>query len=319
LSDRTDGPIDDIVGGTARPFVDQPVTDVAAADRAAGAARRAWHLDPPRRLRVGMNAIYTAGDAVLRVGTPTVDATASIGLAEVLLEHGLHVPRPVRREVLAVDELQVTCWERIKAVDAPCDWHAVGAIVRRLHEIAPTEVPAAYPAPSPACFPWWNFDALLAATRDSIAAAPLEGLERAIARRRDWSRFGAGAGDDDAPATVLCHGDVHPGNVVMSAQGPVLLDWDLLCQAPPGWDHAPMMTWGERWGGTGQEYPRFADGYGRSFRGDGWAEAFAELRLVAATLMRVRAGRSDPAAAEEAVRRLRYWAGEPAAPPWRAQ
>ena len=60
-------------------------------------------------------------------------------------------------------------------------------------------------------------------------------------------------------------------------------------------------------------------GYGRSFRGDPLAEAVAELRLVAATLMRVRAGRSDAKAADEAALRLRYWRGEDDAPMWHAQ
>jgi hypothetical protein len=105
----------------------------------------------------------------------------------------------------------------------------------------------------------------------------------------------------------------------MADDGPVLIDWDLLCRAPAGWDHAPMMTWGERWGGTGAEYPAFAAGYGRSLRGDPWAEAFAELRLVAATLMRVRAASGDEVATVEARRRLRYWAGDPDAPAWRPQ
>ena len=47
--------------------------------------------------------------------------------------------------------------------------------------------------------------------------------------------------------------------------------------------------------------------------------AIAELRLVAATLMRLRAGRHDPAAMPEAQRRLAYWRGDPDAPTWRAQ
>ena len=80
-----------------------------------------------------------------------------------------------------------------------------------------------------------------------------------------------------------------------------------------------MMTWATRWGGLPGEYEAFAAGYGQSMRGDGQAEAIAELRLVAATLMRVLAGRRDPAAAAEAERRLRYWRGEPDAPQWTAQ
>ena len=54
-------------------------------------------------------------------------------------------------------------------------------------------------------------------------------------------------------------------------------------------------------------------------RGDPVAEAIAELRLVAATLMRVRAPQSNPSAYDEAELRLRYWRGEPDAPQWHAQ
>jgi Ser/Thr protein kinase RdoA (MazF antagonist) len=99
----------------------------------------------------------------------------------------------------------------------------------------------------------------------------------------------------DAPPVdrlVVCHGDVHPGNVIQSADGPVLLDWDLLCRGPAAWDHAPLMTWTERWGGEPGIYEAFAEGYGRSMRGDLVAQAIAELRLVAATLMRLLAARS---------------------------
>ena len=52
---------------------------------------------------------------------------------------------------------------------------------------------------------------------------------------------------------VACHGDVHPGNVLPTAEGPVLIDWDLRCRAPIGWDHCALMTWAERWDGAGLE------------------------------------------------------------------
>ena len=71
------------------------------------------------------------------------------------------------------------------------------------------------------------------------------------------------------------------------------------------------MTWTQRWGGDPGIYESFAEGCGISLRGDPVAEALAELRLVAATLMRVRAAhaRIQPAAAEAELR-LRYWRGE---------
>jgi hypothetical protein len=105
----------------------------------------------------------------------------------------------------------------------------------------------------------------------------------------------------------------------MVDDGPVLLDWDLLCWAPPGWDHGPMLTWADRWGGRPGEYEQFAEGYGRDLSGDPDTIAFAELRLVAATLMRVQAAMTNPDAAAEAQRRLAYWRGDPDAPPWTAQ
>ena len=118
---------------------------------------------------------------------------------------------------------------------------------------------------------------------------------------------------------VVCHGDVHPGNVVMTDDGPVLLDWDLLCAGPPGWDHAMLLRL-PIWGWPARVVRRRS----RPGTAGRWPtirrpSPIAELRLVAATLMRVRAGFADPLAAEEASRRLRFWRGDPDAPPWRAQ
>lgn len=293
-----------------RPYVDHPVTDVVAAGRAAGLAAREWGLGEPRLLRLGMNAIFVADEEILRVSSPTVDAIHSIDLARMLLDVGLRVAHPRRLEVVRTGGFDVTCWEHIAAVGEPIDWRVVGAMVCCVHGIGIDDVPSGYPVSTPAAFPWWDFDALIAETRDAIDPAALDGLLEALDRWQDWTEF------DD---TVLCHGDVHPGNVVMAVDGPVLIDWDLLCRAPAGWDHAPLMTWGDRWGGSGSEYTALSAGYGRSMLGEQSAEAFAELRLVAATLMRVRAGLADPDASTEASRRLRYWAGDPDAPAWRAQ
>jgi hypothetical protein len=80
-----------------------------------------------------------------------------------------------------------------------------------------------------------------------------------------------------------------------------------------------LLTLAERWGGSPAVYPAFAEGYGVSLAANGATRAFAELRNVAATLMRVRAGRTDPGAKGEAEWRLRFWRGDPDAPQWQAQ
>lgn len=296
-------------GPALRPFVDRPVGNDDDVARSARLAAVHWGLGEVELLRTGMNAVYAAGPVVVRVGRPTAPAEASLVLADRLVEAGVSVPRPARRDVVQSGDLVVTAWERVAEVPDPIDWRAVGAMVARVHRAGEGLVPPGYPCPSPASFPWWDFDRLLGDASADMDQPAVEGVSGVIERHRGWSDLGV-------ESSVVCHGDVHPGNVLQTAAGPVLLDWDLLCRAPRGWDHGPMMTLAERWGGVPGEYEAFAEGYGWSARGDEFSQAVAELRLVAATLMRVVAGRHDPTARIEAQRRLAHWRGDPDAPTW---
>jgi hypothetical protein len=291
-------------------YVERPVGDPEAAARAAMTAASSWGFDQPELVRAGMNAIFTAGPVVLRVSTPTAPAEVSLELAQFWHDRGVTVPRARRDDVVRVDGLSVTAWERIETTQRPVDWPRVGELVRRVHDTDPGSLPAGVPLPSPAVFPWWNFDSLLDRAGPGLDLDARKGLEAAIDRHRRWHEF---------DAVVVCHGDLHPGNVLMGADGPVLIDWDLLCLPPPGWDHGPMLLFADRWGGRPGEYDEFASGYGRSLADDPTTIAIAELRLVAATLMRVAASIDDPRARPEAERRLRYWRGDPDAPPWTPQ
>ena len=161
-------------------------------------------------------------------------------------------------------------------------------------------------------FGHWRFVALFDEVAPDLGGPERSALATVVERVSGWGETVAVA------PQVVCHGDVHPGNVLMSADGPVVIDWDMVCAAPAAWDHAALLTWEERWGGTPGLYASFAAGYGLDLRDDPLATVLAEGRLLAATLMRCRAGRTDPAAADEARRRLRYWLGDPAAPVWRA-
>lgn len=297
-------------GEAARAYVDEPVADLDAASRAARRAAAQWGLSEPQLLRASMNAIYEADDVVLRVSAPTVDASASLDLLGHLARVDVRVPVAARDEVVRLDGLSVTGWQRIEPAAAPIDWHGVGAMVRTVHGLDPAELPGSVPLPRPASFPWWDFDTLLERVGGVVDESARVGLVATIERHRDWRGF---------DGAVVCHGDVHPGNVMMTADGPVLIDWDLLCWAPPGWDHGPMATWASRWGGDPDDYEAFTAGYGRSLAHDEATLAFAELRLVAATLLRLATALRDPAAMPEAQRRLAYWRGDPDAPMWTAQ
>lgn len=295
-----------------RAFVDQRVADVDAAASVADIAAARWGLSRPVLLRHGMNVIFRSRDVVVRVASPSVHASCSIELARTLAEHGIPVAAPARPDVVEEAGLSATAWTYVASSGEPIDWRSVGSIVRRVHELSPSDLPATVPTPSPVAFPWWNFERLLTEVDVALDPAARSGIESTLELWAGWEEW-------DAADAVVCHGDVHPGNVIMTDDGPVLIDWDLLCLAPPGWDHAPLMPWTARWGGEPGIYEEFAEGAGGSMREDQNAAAFAELRLVAATLMRVKAGMVDPAARPEGQRRLAYWRGDADAPIWRAQ
>ena len=146
---------------------------------------------------------------------------------------------------MTVGDVAVTCWEYVITVAEAVDWREVGDIVHRVHSIAPDALPVDYPLASPRDLPWWDFETLLADTADLLDVPARAGIDDVLARRASWEQWEA-----DGVDHVVCHGDVHPGNVVMSTDGPILMDWDLLSSAPAGWDHAPLMTWTARWGGV---------------------------------------------------------------------
>ncbi|MGI9031382.1 MAG: aminoglycoside phosphotransferase family protein [Ilumatobacteraceae bacterium] len=290
-----------------RPFVDRGPGDPAAVAAAVDVAARRWGLPAPQPMRFGMNALFVADDVVLRVSRPTAPAAVAIELHAVLRAADVAVPVPAFPEAIVEGEQAVTAWERLRPVGGDADWRAVGEMVARIHAIDPADLPAAYPQPPCESFPWWRFDELLAEVAPAVDAPARTGIEAVIDRHRGWSeRIGSRA---------VCHGDVHPGNVMMTADGPVLLDWDLLCRGPAAWDHAMLLRIA-RWGWPAEWYEEFAAGYGRSMAGDPLAEEIAELRLVAASLMRLRAGLADPAAMPEAQHRLAYWREPASAPTW---
>jgi Phosphotransferase enzyme family len=295
------------------PFVAAPPGTVESVTHSAERAARHWGFAEPRLLRMGMNGIFNAGDGVLlRVSHPSAPPEHAIMLAAALTRHGLRVPAYVRDEAFVTDEHAVFAVGAIEERGS-VDWHAVGEMIDRLHHVARSDLPTGYPVPFCGDFPWWNFASLLGDVGDFVDPAARGAIDAAIARDVPLLE------EQRRGSPVVCHGDVHPGNVIQAADGPVLLDWDLLCLGPAAWDHAPLMTWTQRWGGAEGIYEEFAAGVGWPLRGDPVAEAIAELRLVAATLMRIRAARANPAAGEEAELRLRYWRGERDAPQWHAQ
>ena len=277
-------------------------------------------------IRRSMNAVYKvmtpSGPQIMRVSQPTDTTLPAIEFAEFLRRNHFEVPAPMSHVPFRHDEIEITVWEYVEPdLDQLVDWQAIGSFVQRLHEINPADIATFYPLPKAASFPWWNFDQLLADMGSTLEASDAEILLERWQMLRPY--FIAAQNIDlesslDRP--VLCHGDIHPGNVIVSRTTgrPVLLDWDLLSVAPREWDHAALLTWASRWGGQPSTYSDFAQGYGADFSTNDLANALAELRLLSATLMRWRASLSLPSARAEAENRMKWWRQDPTAPMWQA-
>lgn len=284
------------------------------------------NLYNPRLIRESMNAVYLVqssdGPQVMRVSRPTSSTMAAIEFAHYLARNGFEVPAPLSHAPFRHDEIEITFWEFINHdPHHNVDWRHIGSVARRLHDLDPQIVATFYPLPMATSFPWWDFDRLLAELGSSLDSSDLDVLKSRWHRLQPF--FISAQNVYSSPISgqmALCHGDIHPGNVIVNrlTGRPILIDWDLLSVAPREWDHAALLTWTQRWGGNATIYPEFATGYGTNYSGNELAEALAEMRLLSATLMRWRAGLTSPDAKIEAENRMRYWRQDPTAPMWRA-
>lgn len=311
-----------------RALVDTPVTvgDARSIDLAHQLARfvsRENGLPEPVCERVSMNAVFSAGPAVIRIGRTNADPMAAIHWAELLASEGIAVAAPIIHQSFRHDEisseLTATVWHRVEIdPSVAVDWTSVGSMIRRVHTIDPSRVASVHPVPAAADFSWWNTGPVIEGFDDeTIDLVTHEGRDRLL---ESWHRLSPVLDAVRQGPIVVCHGDVHPGNVVVDARtgSPIVLDWDLTCMASPSWDHAALMTWAGRWGGSGDVYESFCRGYGRDMRDDASAVALAELRLLTAMVMRIAAARRDDSAVPEMLNRLRYFTEGPSAPMWHA-
>ncbi|MEZ0446351.1 phosphotransferase [Cellulomonas sp. ICMP 17802] len=143
------------------------------------------------------------------------------------------------------------------------DWEGVGDLLRRLHAV-PVDAGPTLPADDGARR---AVDAVaLVESRLATADDPV-GREAAEHWRAIGPRVSAAVALAEAhppvAVPVICHGDPHLGNVVLSAEGPVLVDWDDAVVAAPERDLALLLGGMGRFGArTDRERGRLLDGYG---------------------------------------------------------
>lgn len=261
-----------------------------------------------------MCSTFRAGDVVLRVGHFTASPQAAAHLSEVLRHRDILVPQVL--STFERDELGlgVIAYEHIAETGHDIAWSEVGASIKRLHSMLSVDaIPKEYPIARPGHLPWWNFPDMISrlAAADAVTADELEVL-REVAKDGDvWVDLA------EASPSVINHGDVHPGNVIMSSDGPALIDWDLLSVGSSLWDHVPLRAWSSApWQGSDEAYRAFAAGYGQVEWNPDDLDRVVKMRNLAATVLRLIGTTGMKPRDEEAARRLEYWVSPETASPW---
>ena len=296
------------------PFVAQPVTDRVAATVRAELCAQEMGSGPLELIRESMCSTFASGDVVIRVGHFGASVHAAAQLAEVLRRHDILVPNVVATFEIDEGGLGAIAYERIAEAGRDIAWSEVGTIVRRLHSVLMVdEIPEEYPIAQPAELPWWNFPDMISrlATAETVPPHELGVLESVAVEGGGWADLAM-----KSPG-VINHGDVHPGNVIMSADGPVLIDWDLLSIGASLWDHVPLRAWSSPpWQGSSEAYRAFAAGYGEATWSSDDLDQVVKMRNLAATVLRLIGTTGMKSRDEEAVRRLNYWVSPETASPW---
>lgn len=157
-------------------------------------------------------------------------------------------------------------------------WLALGRLVGRLHGVDPALVPGLPVVDLTGG--WWRdaFDTVEGArgapAADEQSRAVVESWDRARRRlllvRERTERIGRRLHElrrhePTALPMVVCHGDPHQGNVIVTGPGSVtLVDWDSVVLAPP--EHDLMFVLGGTYSArpvTDQDAAEFFTGYGR--------------------------------------------------------
>jgi hypothetical protein len=128
---------------------------------------------------------------------------------------------------------KVSLWEHIDADGRrPIDFQQLGEVVARFHRLAPARLSGVMALPFCGDVAWLAVEQnlALAEAANVVDAEGLAALRRASVALRGWHDRAR----QEAP--VVCHGDVHPKNVLMRGDDVVIIDWDAICTGPPAWD-----------------------------------------------------------------------------------
>ncbi|GAB1326778.1 phosphotransferase enzyme family protein [Streptomyces sennicomposti] len=225
---------------------------LAAANVVAAAA------DGARLLALGENAVFAAGDLVVKVGRDAelLDrAGRELRIARWLADAGIPAVRAAEDEALLVEGHPVTVWHRLPDPVRPAEPRDLAELLRAVH---------ALPVPGFALPPrelLGGVERWLRLAGDAIDPADAAYLRE----RRDGFAAAAAALVPHLPPGPI-HGDALPRNVHIGPDGPVLVDLETFSADLREHDLVVMALSRDRYGLPAETYDAFTAAYGWDVR-----------------------------------------------------
>ncbi|MEU9331634.1 aminoglycoside phosphotransferase family protein [Streptomyces sp. NPDC048290] len=230
--------------------------------RARDVLDRAGVLPGPARdarlLALGENAVFAAGELVVKVGRDAelLDrARRELAVAGWLAEAGVPAVRAAEAEARSVAGHPVTVWHRLPEPVRPAEPADLAELLRLVHALPSP------PFPLPARELLGGVERWLRLAGDAIDPADAAYLRE---RRDGFAAAAAGVTPHLPPGPI--HGDALPRNVHVGPDGPVLVDLETFSHDLREHDLVVMALSHDRYGLPPESYEAFVSTYGWDVR-----------------------------------------------------
>ncbi|MFJ6571085.1 phosphotransferase [Streptomyces sp. NPDC091292] len=272
--------------------------EVRAREVLAGVARDVLPagVSGARLLSLGENAVFAAGDRVVKVGrgTDLLDrARREVRVARWLAASGVPAVRAAEPDALLVDGHPVTVWHRMPDAVRPAEPRDLARLLRLVHALPSPDVEL------PRRELLGGVERWLRLAGDAVDPADAAFLRE----RRDGFAAAAAALTPHLPMGPI-HGDALPRNVHVGPDGPVLVDLETFSWDFREHDLVVMALSHDRYGLSDEAYDAFTDAYGWDVRAWEGCAVLRGARETASCAWVAQHAPSNPKALEEFRRRV---------------